>query len=140
PTWLVDAVDYLNSADASPEWSAMVINLVKLERLLGFPKGMGKHNIVSGLKRPEEIGAWIRGGRHFEKCPTIEDEKTFADGFEQWWISLQPAWRCTSDDDEPVTSIHSLLNDIPSEDVDWPELAKGTCNGFFMVLLGLTWW
>ncbi|KAH7904424.1 hypothetical protein BJ138DRAFT_1119424 [Hygrophoropsis aurantiaca] len=92
PGWLVDAVDFLNSVDASSEWSNMVFELVKFERLLGFPKGMGKNNILSGTKRPEEIGGWIRGGRHFDKCLMIEDENVFANTFEQWWISLQPDW------------------------------------------------
>ncbi|KAH7903011.1 hypothetical protein BJ138DRAFT_972063, partial [Hygrophoropsis aurantiaca] len=133
PRWLSEVVEYLKCMDDSDEWVDLVMKLVDLDRRLAFPKGMGKSCILTANRRPAELSTWIKSGRDYSKCPSIESSKAFGESFMDWWFHLQPSWRHASDG--------SLLTELPDGEVVWTELAKGSVNGFAMILVALAgWW
>jgi hypothetical protein len=75
---------------------------------------------------------WIKSGRQAD--PILSDLLSFKGSWKKWWVSLQPVERkdgCESFDD--------LVRD-ELEDVTWTELSKGGLNGFFSIIVSLSWW
>lgn len=66
---------------------------------------------------------------------------SFATSWEGWYTHLQPDWRIETLADDDADGM-SLTRDPPEDAVisDWPELKKGSQNGFFLLLLSLGWW
>jgi hypothetical protein len=84
---------------------------------------------LSKTDRPEEISRWINGGR--KVAPVIKDLNRFVAAWKGWWASLQPASRRLAG--------HKLCQVVEAGE-KWEELRKGTINGFFTVVISLTWW
>lgn len=83
--------------------------------------------------RPEEVKLWMKNHRLYEKLPKIKSPKQFSVSWKRWWISLQPSSR-TSDEAWP------LPRSEPVDPSDWDVVARGGCNGLFLVVLTLAWW
>ena len=49
-----------------------------------------------------------------------------------WWIGIQPPWR--------GSDRNSLARELPDGEIDWSATWKGGSNGFYVVLLALSWW
>jgi hypothetical protein len=61
--------------------------------------------------------------------PVINDVSSWAETWTAWWISLQPASRRGE----------ALLRDVTADEA-WAETKKGSINGFYNVVVTLSWW
>lgn len=69
--------------------------------------------------------------RHKQQNPTVNASE-FGVAWHVWWKLMQPEWRRRDQD--------LLLNrDVPSGET-WEILARGGSNGFFLVVICLSWW
>jgi hypothetical protein len=89
----------------------------------------GKSLIISGSGRPVEIAAWTKNARSPNAVPNIEDVTSWGRSWMKWWISLQPASRMGVE----------LLREVDVGE-PWLETKKGSINGFFNVVVSLSWW
>jgi hypothetical protein len=74
---------------------------------------------------------WLKNGRKYANPPLINDSAQFSTSWWAWWQTLQPKWRVNN---------NTLSQEIPSEGETWTATSKPGCNGFFVVLLTLSWW
>ena len=83
---------------------------------------------LSKVGRPDLIGSWISKGRKIS--PTIGDIPAFMATWKKWWVSLQPSSR-----------VHQgqKLRQVVDGKEEWEELKKGSINGFFTVIVSLSW-
>jgi len=145
PDWLCKYIGEFEAIEGPAEFKAVVQKLVTLETLLNFPVGQvydyydmmkysnyilqGKAMALSKVDRPDIIGRWIAGGR--KSSPVIGDLPGFMTLWKKWWVSLQPSSR----------GQHGRkLRRVVNEDEEWEELQKGSINGFFTVVISLSWW
>lgn len=86
------------------------------------------------MKRPAEIGMWIKKGHPVDDLEDIPYPARSVDKFgakvRNWWTVLQPATRGNE---------WPLLREI-KEDEEWLELKKGGRTGFKLILVALNWW
>ncbi|KAJ7821733.1 hypothetical protein B0H13DRAFT_1527994, partial [Mycena leptocephala] len=91
---------------------------------------------IDGDPKPEEISAWLKGGRKWSAPPRISnlgrlgEKGTYADIWWLWWRSLQPPERMW---------VGGMLT-WPTE-MTWGKLTRmyGR-NGFMHVMASLLWW
>ena len=74
---------------------------------------------------------WMKRHRRIENVPTIKATE-FAVQWHKWWAAMQPAWRLSD-------KIWPLLREAPAT-TDWSGLQYGGGNGFFLIILTLSWW
>ena len=84
--------------------------------------------VLSKVDRPVIIGQWINGGR--KSSPIIKDISVFVASWRKWWGALQPQSR----------KQNGKLSCEVGEVEGWEELKKGSINGFFNVVISLSWW
>jgi hypothetical protein len=89
----------------------------------------GKSYTVGGQNRPGAIGNWTKHARSANAVPTIDDVDAWAEMWTSWWISLQPATRQGAE----------LLRDVNAGE-SWADIKKGSINGFYNVMVSLSWW
>jgi hypothetical protein len=58
----------------------------------------------------------------------------FKNSWKKWWVHLQPAERKVEG-----SEFADLVRD-GLDDIDWTELSKGGSNGFFSIIISLSWW
>ncbi|KAJ7121766.1 hypothetical protein C8R43DRAFT_959544 [Mycena crocata] len=122
------------------EWEECVKQLIALERAWGFP-GKGLLSAPGGKKSPEEVPAWMRAHRKWEKPVTLTSiigprdvEESYAARWWSWWRELQPEARKAGDGDDWVEPA-----DVKEE--DWDDVAKTHGrNGILLYIGGLLWW
>ena len=74
---------------------------------------------------------WQKSRRKYTAMPDLSNGlPSFKASWWRWWQNLQPSWRT----EEPL----KLLCEVP-QNPDWSALDKGTANGFFVVILALSW-
>lgn len=88
--------------------------------------------MLSASGRPPAVSHWIQCGRKFSSPPKISDLAVFANSFNVWWTSLQPTSRITSD--------NGRLSRNVTPDEAWSKTRKGGKNGFYTILLTLSFW
>lgn len=81
--------------------------------------------------RPESVRVWLKGKRKLGNIP-IEQVQTFVPSWWAWWETLQPEWR--------VKSGRPFSQQLPQGGETWQSICKGGVNGFFIVILTLSWW
>jgi hypothetical protein len=62
----------------------------------------------------------------------LQDFLSFKASWKRWWARLQPPERRVSDA-EPLAK-------EGVDDVEWKELRKGSINGFYTIIVSLSWW
>jgi hypothetical protein len=87
---------------------------------------------LSSDKRPGAVHIWLKGKRKFGVIPEIGQVQTFAHSWWAWWESLQPGWR--------ITNGRPFSQQIPLGGETWQSVYKGGPNGFFIVVLTISWW
>lgn len=95
----------------------------------------GKKFQLVNTHRPHEIGDWLQYGRRgWDKQPLIAATEIdrYSSDWWKWWAELQPSSRSA---ENPL-----LMPRKPPDDGNWPEVMKGTNNGFYMLLVALGWW
>ena len=86
-----------------------------------------KANVLSKVGRPEIVDRWIANGR--KSTPQVSDVTAFAKEWKAWWIDLQPESR----EGERLLRIAT-----PGE--SWDIQRKGGINGFFNIVVSMSWW
>ncbi|KAF7978594.1 hypothetical protein HWV62_45316 [Athelia sp. TMB] len=135
PDWVEEVLPHLDRmGDKNSQWKNILSKWVELERVLGFPKGRGKMNVLSSINRPAELGIWINKGRPWNDLPRIYSgtAEDYSMSWWLWWRSLQPAWRRRT---------ATLSLDLRGTGAyTWDETRKGSISGFFVVLVSLGIW
>ena len=85
--------------------------------------------MLSTMDRPQVVGRWINGGR--KTTPIIDDLPAFIMSWKAWWLSLQPDSRVQQG---------SKLRQVHVTGEKWEKLSKGGINGFFNIVVSLSWW
>ncbi|KAI9068771.1 hypothetical protein FKP32DRAFT_1529614, partial [Trametes sanguinea] len=134
PDWIREALQYFALIDGGDGWRKLVREWLVLERKLGFPTSQDSSNRLPNEHRPEEVKLWMKNHRSYEKLPRIKSPSQFATAWKQWWVSLQPASRVADG------SVWPLPLTEPADTDEWRVVARGGCNGFFLLLLTLAWW
>ncbi|KAJ7049002.1 hypothetical protein C8F01DRAFT_1266149 [Mycena amicta] len=99
PNWLVRTAKELSKADLGEHYRTAVTALVELETLYEF-QDTGRKLPTTG--RPPQLAAWFKNDRKWADKPAIRI-KSLADyetQWKQWWATLEPPWRKSSDDGE----------------------------------------
>jgi hypothetical protein len=86
---------------------------------------------LDATNRPKEVGVWIKNARKY-KAFVIDDIKVFSRSWWTWWEGLQPEWR--------IAAGRPFSQKVPLGEVSWESLFKSGCNGFFIVVLTISWW
>jgi hypothetical protein len=86
-----------------------------------------KANVLSKTGRPNIVDRWIANGR--KSTPLVTDVAAFAGAWKTWWIQLQPASR----EGQKLLRIVTLGE-------RWEVQRKGGINGFFNVVVSMSWW
>jgi hypothetical protein len=150
PEWLKKHVAGLEQVGGPSELKEIIRMLPILDAALGHPTGQvciqciltvgaadgyfsssqSKGVVLSKIGRPGVIGLWISGGRKLP--PSIKDLPAYITSWKSWWCSLQPSSR--------VQSGSTILRKEVEIGEVWEELQKGSINGFFNVVVSLSWW
>jgi hypothetical protein len=96
----------------------------------------GSQNILACKNRPQILSHWIQCGRKYESQPVIKDLTSFISAWRLWWYSLQPEARKDGLDEDATWPLHRVAKDGEM----WAEVRKGSKNGFFGIVLTLSWW
>jgi hypothetical protein len=79
------------------------------------------------------VKKWINFSRKFDSPPDIQNDlPAYVKAWHAWWRELQPKSHLTQQGTE-------LLQQVGAGET-WVELRKGSQNGFYMVVLTLSWW
>ncbi|EIW58984.1 uncharacterized protein TRAVEDRAFT_94514, partial [Trametes versicolor FP-101664 SS1] len=129
PEWVTDATRYFALIKGGERWKRLMDNWLEFENLLL----QDTSNRLAKEFRPDEVRLWMKNHRLYEKLPKIKSPKQFSVSWKRWWVSLQPSLR-TNDEAWP------LPRSEPVNPSDWDIVARGGCNGLFLVVLTLAWW
>jgi hypothetical protein len=64
--------------------------------------------------------------------PKLTNLLDYTTSWQKWWRELQPKWRLLADG--------TLSREVPNEGEEWEMIYRGGANGFFMIVLTLSWW
>ncbi|KZS90979.1 hypothetical protein SISNIDRAFT_468211 [Sistotremastrum niveocremeum HHB9708] len=131
PQWLVEAVEYLKAIpNPPPQWNSAISGLIELDRSLGFDEQRVR---LPTQYRPTHVARWMQLARDFTKHPAGEPNwslPNLADECEKWWISLFDSLRGSG-----------LPLERTGANAKWWKIVNfGTSNGYFLILLCLSWW
>ncbi|KAI0757482.1 hypothetical protein C8Q80DRAFT_1073875, partial [Daedaleopsis nitida] len=135
PEWTVEAHEYFDLLVAGgPSWTSLVQLWQVFESHMGYLGLKDEQNRLSPIERPEEIGAWMKDGRSYEKLPLV-DPVDFALRWQAWWCSLQPPCRRSG-----TVSTWPLVRTEPTDPADWDLVWRAGPCGLFLIVMGLGWW
>jgi hypothetical protein len=75
---------------------------------------------------------WLKNGRKYSMSPKVTDLLDYATSWQTWWRGLQPEWRRLADG--------TLSREVPDEGEEWEAIYRGGANGFFIIVLSISWW
>ncbi|KAJ7625134.1 hypothetical protein DFH06DRAFT_1008265, partial [Mycena polygramma] len=133
--WLRDSVEVLCRVDLGPHFHSLLETLIRVEELHGFAEM--PRRAYPAVSRPVEVGIWI--GRHrgtksaYPYSPQIENVVDYTNRWQQWWDTLQPAWR------QRDTFRWKTPETYPAN-CDWGVLAKPGPNGALGLVASLYFW
>lgn len=150
PQWVAEAKTYLAAVSQDKRWKEVVRSWEGLEALLRYPSRQvrrepscsfsngsvftqGPESHLPTKNRPMQVRQWIQTHRQYEKIPTIRNVAQYGAEWELWWHALQPEMRL--DEAGELQRPEAL-----AEGDSWSVLRRGGPNGFFLVLLALSWW
>lgn len=127
PTYVQEGEAYFRTVSKSSRvWNSLVNNWLRLEQACTV------NSSIAPQKRPAEIGWWLKRHRKLASVPPLKTSH-YIGQFREWWKVLQPPNRDMSGSDWPPP------RDLP-EDSDWSSLCRTGSNGFFIVMMALSWW
>ncbi|KIL55516.1 hypothetical protein M378DRAFT_182211 [Amanita muscaria Koide BX008] len=115
----------LNQCDAK-NWRALV------QKWIEFEKGIQNFGALPTKFRPQQVAWWMKNSRKLSRFPKIIKPADYILSWRQWWLSLQPDWRVK---DATWPPSHEIPVGCHLSNV-----AYAGPNGFFLVLLTLSWW
>ncbi|KAF9470362.1 hypothetical protein BDN70DRAFT_766460, partial [Pholiota conissans] len=83
--------------------------------------------------RPAEIGWWMKNARKLNRSPKISKPADFILSWRQWWVAMQPECRRDGTTWPPT-------HDLSGGDDHWAKVSYSGPNGFFLLILSLSWW
>jgi hypothetical protein len=91
--------------------------------------------------RPEQVAWWLKRGRKPKVVPAIEKPSEFAFAWQQWWLAMQPDWRCRLDDQDKESTTFTRT-DPGDTDNTWSNsmLQHAGPIGFHLIIMALAWW
>ncbi|KAJ7106833.1 hypothetical protein C8R43DRAFT_906037 [Mycena crocata] len=117
------------------EWADCVNRFLDFEKACGYSETGPR---IGGGDRPEEVKAWVKGGRKWFELTALDkasvgkigEEGSFVERWWTWWRSLQPAERKWTGEGLSCPS-----------GMKWGRMAT-LCgpNGYMQVMLALLWW
>ncbi|KAF7968024.1 hypothetical protein HWV62_32154 [Athelia sp. TMB] len=127
-TWLGPPLSHISGSNLGPTYSRTLGLLCELEQAYGFanrPRGF----LTSD--RPALLTTWVRNGRGSKKKapPHVSDAAAFTDVWWDWWRTLQPGWRGTS---QPLSQ--------EADGGSWEPLAVPGANAMIGPIACLYWW
>lgn len=147
--WSFDAGCYLKKALGRFGGEEAVYWLKELDNSLQFPKGnvrtllylesrlliysslKGKALKLDAAQQPPGVKQWASGGKEFDRVPSkVSDSSQFYRELLAWYRSLLPPSR---------RSIWPPPRNTLVEPNEWIPLSKSTANGFFILLLSVSW-
>ena len=134
PSWFKDAHQLLSSQDLGPEFTSLIDQLIKFEKLTDFAPGECSAGFGSD-KRPPEVRFWISRGRTTQ--PKISNLANFEKNWWKWWKGLQPPWRAVFKVEGSLDCTH---HPVLTGDRDWSAINKHGRNTFFSIMATLFWW
>ena len=133
PLWFKDAHQLLSREDLGPEFTSLIDQLTKFEKLTDFAPGA--HSVGFGSdKRPSEVHYWISRGRTIQ--PMITNLADFKENWWKWWKGLQPPWRAVFEVEGSLDRTHCPAL---TGSCDWSAINKQGRNTFFSIMT-LLWW
>ena len=134
PSWFKDAHQLLSSEDLGPEFTSLIDQLTKFEKLTDFEPGARSAGF--GLdKRPPEVRYWISRGCMTQ--PRISNLADFKENWWKWWKGLQPPWRAVFKVEGSLDRTHRpVLTGVRN----WSAIDKHCRNVFFSIMATLLWW
>jgi hypothetical protein len=78
--------------------------------------------------RPQEVSTWIKSKKK-DVVPSVKPG-LYGKRFVAWWNSLQPSWRNGG----------NSLGSSPPLGETWEGLRKGGTAGFYLIIIGVSWW
>ena len=78
------------------------------------------------------MAVWFKNGRKYSAMPKLTNLVDYGKTWWSWWRGLQPKWRLLPDG--------TLAREGPDTIVDWEKTCRGGTNGFFVIVLTLSWW
>ncbi len=128
--WFTDAFECLTAVNLGEDYIALVEKWTALERTNRWATSrLG----LTKAGRPTKLSKWIRNSRKQTSEPDLSgDLIKFTNSVWDWWLRLQPSWRCatTKDQLKPI----ELFGD------DWQTLNVCGKNGWLCLLVTLKWW
>ncbi|KAI0074004.1 hypothetical protein K474DRAFT_1572838, partial [Panus rudis PR-1116 ss-1] len=129
PQWVQDATAYLRDVSDLPSWHAVVDGWLRLEHLMRYPDNKPPNRLPTS-DRPEEVGAWM-SSRSYTQRPAVK-VKPFSAQWKKWYSGVQPKSR--------DTTTWPFKRDVSPDNCDWGVLLRGGPNGFFLIIVSLSWW
>ncbi|KAJ7173540.1 hypothetical protein C8R46DRAFT_1215472 [Mycena filopes] len=133
PLWLTDAIAWLMQNELGPHYRALVNTLIELERRYDF---VGGTTLLPKVHRPIPVNLWITGARgaRLKFPPTISNHVAYAAQWNQWWDTLQPAWRVRG-----VDGFWKVGREWGAND-GWGKLEAPGANGCLSLVAALYIW
>ncbi|KAJ7622769.1 hypothetical protein DFH06DRAFT_1340640 [Mycena polygramma] len=134
PDWLTRTVAWLTKENLGVHYHALLVALIALETKYGFDAS--NDGRLSNIKRPTQVASWITGGRgtRLKFPPSISNVRKYADEWQEWWDTLQPAWRERDDDGGWKQDAVATGDDV------WDPLEAPGKNGCLSVVASLYFW
>ncbi|KAJ7469883.1 hypothetical protein B0H11DRAFT_1731310 [Mycena galericulata] len=135
PLWLRDGLADLTRDELGGSYKALLAALIQLEKAFGFEN---RANVrLPKQYRPAAVEAWIKGGRgRSKKVPELSvPVERYATDWQQWWDSLQPAWRVKDSQGR-----WALGDDAGGYGADWASLEFPGVNGCLSIVASLYFW
>ena len=134
PSWFKDAHQLLPSQDLGPEFTSLINQLIKFEKLTDFAAGERSAGFRSDKRLPE-VRFWISRGRTTQ--PKISNLANFEKNWWKWWKGLQPPWRAVFEVEGSLDRTHRPVLTCGR---DWSAINKHGRNAFFSIMATLFWW
>ncbi|EIW58928.1 uncharacterized protein TRAVEDRAFT_123156, partial [Trametes versicolor FP-101664 SS1] len=132
PEWMSDAMQYFTLVEGGEGWKRLIGLWLEFEKANYL---QDSSNRLPTKHRPDEVRIWMKNHCLYEKLPKIKSPSQFSVAWRKWWISLQPSSRTKGD-----VTLWPLPQNEPVDATEWGSVARGGCNGFFLVVLTLAWW
>ncbi|KAF8183264.1 hypothetical protein K438DRAFT_1599921 [Mycena galopus ATCC 62051] len=105
------------------DWARLVESWWKVEESAGFESST---KTLPTAGRPKQVSEWVKNAR--KGTPAV-DMESFSAQWWNWWIAINPSWRCVVD---------GKL--VMEGEGTWASLKCSGQNGVLNVLACLKWW
>ncbi|KAK6993081.1 hypothetical protein R3P38DRAFT_3224091 [Favolaschia claudopus] len=131
PKWFVDAHASMTKVDLGIHFHALIFAWTRMEKASRFEHGPTN---LSPKLRPALVSSWITRGRRGSDF-VVDNPEEYAEMWQRWWDSLQPAWRVRDTDGS-----WSVTAGYGAGGREWGPLYQWGVNGILSVVASLYFW